>query len=218
MLRKKQDSIEASRLGCPCEFALRLDTPIFDSRERESLDTNLYVQPYTSITKRQLVGLLAALGEFEIRVPAPEAFIRWISNNPELPEMCRALISFRRRPRKTSAATSSGQWVFDAIERSDLSKHKYISGTEDLIKQELIGLLEALGRYSLHAPRIEQVFGLLSGLVRTVHAHNALVCFRDKPFTVAEFNSSVQSVVRGENSWLTALSPHQRIVTLKFEK
>ncbi len=87
-----------------------------------------------------------------------------------------------------------------------------------LTKQELIGLLEALGRYSLHAPRIEQVFGPLRGLVRTVHAHNALMCFRDKPFTVAEFNSSVQSVVRGENSWLTALSPHLRIVTLKFKK
>jgi len=50
------------------------------------------------------------------------------------------------------------------------------------------------------APKIEQVFGPFSGLVRAVHAHNALVCFRDKPFTLGEFEASVRSVGRGENS------------------
>ena len=158
---KKETGLSGSpnRLGCPCEFVLSLDTPIFDSRERESLETNQCVQPYTLIAKRQLVGLLGALGEYEARVaPALGAFIRRFSNDPELPEMCRTLVIFCRRPRNTSIAASSGHWVFDALERSTLSKHKYIRGTEDLTKQQLIGLLETLGRYPLHAPRIEQVF------------------------------------------------------------
>ncbi len=198
---------------------MNLDTPIFDSSERANLDANPYVQPYTSITKRQLSGLLAALGEFESRIaPDPEAFIGMVSTDPELPEICRALISFRRPERSSRTAASSGPLIFNEQERSDFSKHKYVHGMEDLTKQKLVGLLEALGRYSLHAPRIEQVAGPLHGIVRIVHAHNALVCFCDKPFTLEEFSSSVQAVVRGENRLLTALSPHRRIVTLKFPK
>jgi hypothetical protein len=176
------------------------------------------VHPYTAITKAQLVGLLFALGEYAIRVgPDPGAFMRTVSNDPELAETNRALVSFYWRRRNTSATASSGQSAFDPLERSRLSLQKYVRGTEDLSKREVIGLLEALGRYSLHAPRIEQVFGPFAGLVRTVHAHNALVCFRDKPFTRDEFAASVRSVMRGENSRLTTLlSPDQRIVTLKW--
>jgi hypothetical protein len=197
---------------------LSIDAPIFESRERESLEANQYVQPYASITKHQLVGLLAALGEYQARVVIVEdAFTRRVPSDPELPEMCRVLASFRHRRRQTPSAALSGQWVFDAPERSALSKHKYVCGTEDLNKQELISLLEALGRYSLRAPIIEQVFGPFTGIVRALHAHNALVCFRDKPFTQGEFEASVRSVVRGEKSSLTASSPHRRIVTFGFK-
>jgi hypothetical protein len=38
-------------------------TPVFDSEERESLETNAYVHPYSAITKAQLTGLLFALGK-----------------------------------------------------------------------------------------------------------------------------------------------------------
>ena len=38
-----------------------------------------------------------------------------------------------------------------------------------------------------------------------VHAHNALLHFRDEPFTQGEFALSVRTVVSGENSRLTTL-------------
>ena len=41
-----------------------------------------------------------------------------------------------------------------------------------------------------------------NGVVRMTHAHNALVRFRDKPFTQEEFQESVRAVLNGENSRL----------------
>jgi hypothetical protein len=178
------------------------DTPVFESRERESLKTNQYLRPYAAITKPQLVGLLTALGEYAIRVGTKPVVMGTVSSDPELGEKHRALVGFYSRRRNTSNTASSGQFVFDARERSILSLHKYVRGCEDLSKSEVLVLLEALERYSLNAPRIEQVFGPLTGLVRTIHAHNALVSFRAKPFTQDEFAESVCAVLEGENGRL----------------
>ena len=88
-------------------------------------------------------------------------------------------------------------------ERSTLFLHKYVSRRCAILsKREVLILLEALERYSLIAPRIEQIVGPLTGLVRMIHAHNALVRFRDRPFTQDEFGESVRAVIRGENSRL----------------
>lgn len=183
------------------------DTPIFELRERDSLETNQYVRPYATITKSQLVGLLTALGEYAVRVGmTPSWVMGTVSSDPELAEQHRALVGFHRRQHDTSNTASSGQFVFDARERNTLSLHKYVRGCEDLSKREVLGLLEALTRYSLKAPRIEQVFGPFTGLVRSIHAHNALVSFRDKPFTQEEFQKSVRAVLKGENSRLRTLT------------
>jgi hypothetical protein len=179
------------------------DTPIFEPWEVENLKTNQYVSPYAAITKPQLVGLLTALGEYAIRVGIYQrAVMGTVLSDPELAEKRRALVGFYSRRRDTSNTASSGQLVFHAQERGALSLHKYVRGCEDIRKREVLVLLEALGRYSLDAPRIEQVFGPLRGLVRTIHAHNALVRFRDKPFTQDEFAESVRAVLNGENSRL----------------
>jgi hypothetical protein len=64
-------------------------------------------------------------------------------------------------------------------ERGRLSLQKCIRGCEHLSKRELAGLLEALGVYSLQAPKVQQAFGSYTALVRVIHAHNALLVFHD---------------------------------------
>ena len=184
------------------------DTPIFEPWERESLKTDAYMRPYASVTKTQLVGLLTALGEYAARAVMMDSptVMGTVVTDPQLTEKRRALVGFRRPQHDTSDTASSGQFVFYARERSTLSLHKYVRGSEHLSKREVLGLLEALGRYSLNAPRIEQVIGPFTGLVRLIHAHNALVNFRDKPFTQDEFAESVRAVLKGKNSRLTTLA------------
>ncbi len=41
-----------------------------------------------------------------------------------------------------------------------------------------------------------------AGVTRMIHAHNALVTFKDHPFTLAEFGLSVNAVLHGEASQL----------------
>jgi len=119
-----------------------------------------------------------------------------VATKPQFAEKRRALVVFRRRQRDASDIASSDQLVFDARERGTLSLRKYVRGCEYVSKRELLRLLDALGRYSLNAPRIKQVFGPFTGLVRLIHAHNALVSFRDKPFTQDEFEESVRAVLK----------------------
>jgi hypothetical protein len=57
-----------------------------------------------------------------------------VANDPELTETNRALVGIYRRLRNARATASSGQPVFDPLERGGLSLHKYIRGTEDLGK------------------------------------------------------------------------------------
>ena len=183
------------------------DPPVFELWERPTLEANPYLRPYASITKTQLVGLLGALGEYAIRV-GPVLGTVW--HDPESAETNRALVAFYRRLKGGGGDIASTQFVFHAQERSRLSLHKYVRGCENLSKEEVLGLLEALGRYSLEAPRIKQVFGPFTFLVRAIHAHNALVSFRDRRFTLDEFSESVRTVLRGENSLLTTSTGGER--------
>jgi hypothetical protein len=178
------------------------DTPIFEPQERERLKTNQYVRPYAAITKPQLVGLLIALGEYACRVTTDQPPIMG-TLDPELAEKHRSLVDCYWDRTRDTTDVLSGQFVFDAQERSTLFLYKYVSRhCAFFSKQEVLILLEALERYSLVAPRIEQIFGPLTGAVRMIHAHNALVRFRDKPFTQDEFHQSVRAVLNGENSRL----------------
>jgi hypothetical protein len=178
------------------------DTPIFEPQERESLKTNQYVRPYAAITKPQLVGLLIALGEYASRATTDQPPLME-TVDPELAEKHCALVDFYRYGTRDTSDALSGQFVFDAQERSTLFLHKYVSRRCAILsKREVLILLETLERYSLIAPRIEQFFGPIAGVVRMIHAHNALVRFRDKPFTQDEFHESVRAVLNGENSRL----------------
>ena len=172
-------------------MSLSADTPIFVPWERDSLESNQFVHPYTTITKAQLFGLLGALGEYACR----QKYLS--SSDSELAEMNRTFIEFlgcMGRKRYTIQITSSGQPVFDASERTSIDK--YVSSSDlNLNKGELLGLLDALGRYSLKAPRIEQVFGATAGIIRMIHAHNRLLSFHDQPFTLEEFAESVRATV-----------------------
>ena len=92
--------------------------------------------------------------------------------------------------------------VFDSGEQKTLSLHKYIRGQEGLTKEELLCLLDALGCYSHEALALEVPPHLLDGVTRIVHAHNALIAFSARPFTLDEFADSVRAVLRGEPSRL----------------
>jgi hypothetical protein len=182
------------------------ETPVFTSSERAGFETDEYVRPYAAITKNQLAGLLHAFGEYACRHPATRPyFIEMASNDSELAERNNALVGCWRRLRKgylsyVSDTASSDQLVFDAEERRSLSKMKYIHGCEHLSKAELAGILDALGRYSLRAPVIQQVPRSHKAYIRLVHARNALLSFRDRPFTFRDFVQSYSAVMAGTNS------------------
>ena len=182
------------------------DTPIFSSREREDIETSEYARPYVGITKNQLVGLLLALGEYGTRNPFVRSwFIEMLPKDPELAERNDALIGCWRQLRKgnLSGIASRDEFVFDAQERGTLSLNKYIRSCEHVNKREVVGILDALGRYSLTAPILHQVFDPLMGYARAIHAHNRLVAFRDQPFTFDEYVRSLRAMKRGMNSQIT---------------
>ena len=98
---------------------------------------------------------------------------------------------------------ASDRLVFSEEEQFTVSHHNYASGHANLTKQELVEFLEVLAQYSLRAPQPEQIFVPHQGLVRMIHAHNAVVVFRDRPFTAEEFARSVWAVLEGRESLLT---------------
>jgi hypothetical protein len=106
-----------------------------------------------------------------------------------------ALLHFYWRPERLQPVSSTGNFVFNDEERNALGHHKYVSGTEHLVKAELTALLEMLGVYSQSATRVEQIYGPMTGLARIIHAHNALIDFRDRPFSLDEFSQSVRDVL-----------------------
>jgi hypothetical protein len=197
------------------------DAPIFGAAEQESIQWNHHdVRPYAAITKAQLLGLLTALGEYTVR--AEMTLPAMITKDPELAEKHRLLLEFPRRHafihqyRRAHVAGSlpnerhrkvppfiadalPDEFVFNHDERAMLW-NKYNNTFKDITKQELLYLLGALARYSIKAPRIEQVLGPMTGIVRMIHAHNALLSFADMPFTTDEFWESANAVLKGQSS------------------
>ena len=186
---------------------------IFDARERASLEGHPCLRSYSGIRRQQLTGLLAALGEYAIRV-GPDFIPEGVS--AEAIEAHRRLAGFYledHRSRETRATagqrspvaiqlSTARDEVFDLEEQKTLSLHKYIHGQEGLTKEELLWLLDALGRYSHQALALEVPPYVLAGVTRIVHAYNALIDFSARPFTLDEFEDSVRAVLRGEPSRL----------------
>jgi len=165
---------------------------------------NEFLRPYLAITRAQLVGLLSALGEYAIRVGLkPWPLDGKDKSDPEIAWRCCAVVAFywwdypRRNPRPP------GEFVFDEADRRNLARHKYVGGNEGITKEETVRFLEALGRYTAIAHSFQQYFGEFEGHVRAIHAHNALLSFRERPFTQEEFIASVHAVVRGDPSLVT---------------
>ena len=172
------------------------DTPIFTDQEREGLETNQYLRPYSGITKNHLVGLLHALGEYGMRTGWARVLLtEMVPGDAGLVERHEALVDCWRQLRKgyLTGIASRDEFVFDAQERRKLSLMKYVRGCEHLNKPEVIGVLEVLGRYSVQVPKLQAVFGPLSGHMRAIHAHNALVAFRDQPFSFPDYVRSLHA-------------------------
>ena len=107
--------------------------------------------------------LLAALGEYAIRVGPPEHFIgrppEWVAADPQTIQAHIDLHSFCAlwKAPKAAGGISDSEFVFDADERRSISTHKYVGAGATLSKKELVGLLDALTRYARHAREIEQL-------------------------------------------------------------
>jgi hypothetical protein len=179
---------------------------VFSPEEREQLQANPFLRPYANITKMHLHGLLSALGEYALRAgpPAFVAVLRPESVDPATFRAHRDLLGFYWERTGRDGPGSAESPVFDPEERLRISRDKYTNGFENISKARVISLLDALGRFAVTAPRIEQPHGPLQGVVRLIHAHNALAAFADRPFTEDEFSKSVRAVVRGEASQLTS--------------
>jgi hypothetical protein len=187
---------------------------IFDARERAILEGHACLRSYSGIRRQQLTGLLAALGEYAIRV-GPDFIPEGVSNAERI-EAHRRLAGFywedhRSWDTRASACqpwpvglqlSTAGDEVFDPGEQKTLALHKYIHGQEGLTKEELLCLLDALGRYSNDALALDVPPHPLDGVTRIAHAHNALIAFSARPFTLDEFADSVRAVLRGEPSRL----------------
>lgn len=139
--------------------------------------------------------------------PDPPSDLGTVSNDAELVEAHRSLVGLYWRLGRSdnNGIASSHQHVFDPQERSSLALYKYVEGQENVSKQELRELLdlEALGLYCFKAPRIKLQIIPITGVLRFLHAHNALVSFRDRPFTLNEFAESYAALERGEDSLIT---------------
>jgi len=84
--------------------------------------------------------------------------------------------------------------VFTKEEREQLSRHKYICSYEDITKEQLTGLLYALGEWSYRhpdflqeSPPIPEAMRSNQGFVRSKVAEHALHSFSRTRFTAEEF-------------------------------
>jgi len=188
---------------------------IFSPVEQLSIASDRYLRSYRAITRNQLTGLLAALGEYSVRV-GPNYLPEGVRDR-ELVKAHGMITGSYRRAHWTVDSSASSPWlaslssrddfVFDSREQKELALHKYIRGREGITKGELLALLGALGQYSRDAPAMKelpyQLGDALDGVRRIIHAHNALVAFGDRPFTLDEFGQSVCAVLHGDVSQLT---------------
>ena len=190
---------------------------IFSPREQLAIEGHEYLRSFSTITRDQLTGLAGALGDYAIRVGP--TFAPTEPSHHESIEAHRILIDFywkaprapeQERPAwaivpESLCAIATEDPVFDPAEQATLALHKYIRGYEGLRRREMLSVLLALGRYSRDAQTIEVLPHApgLAGVARIIHAHNALISFSDRPFTLEEFGESVRAVLRGEASRLT---------------
>jgi hypothetical protein len=174
------------------------DVAIFSAAEQESLGRDWRVRPYRSISKEHLFGLLAALGDYAIRTRAAEGPVH-IGHAPSA-EAKRAHQQLarpwcggfeyldRREPPPSDA-------VFTANENKFLLSNKYLKYFVHLSKPDLVSLLQALGEFSCHVEPVP--FDKPLAEARAAHAQNALIAFRDRPFTTTEFGRSIGTHVEG---------------------
>jgi hypothetical protein len=96
--------------------------------------------------------------------------------------------------------TAAQQSFFSAEERDRLSTHSYLRQFESIDEDTLLALLKQLGLYSVLAPEVpfvELPFRYGRCLNRWRHAHNALVAFRKRPFTVKDYGHSLAVILNG---------------------
>lgn len=184
------------------------DQAVFGPEDEPDVRASSDVSIFSDITKSQLVGLLAALGEWAIRTGPPDlnegCWGLTKSTDPAVIEAQRALRVCYWSRREARQSALQHELVFDTDERREIALHKYLRGFEDITKRDVVSLLESLIRYVPKAPRQKQIFGPMTGVVRVINAHNALVAFRERRFTIDEFEHGVRQVVRGHERHLRA--------------
>jgi hypothetical protein len=120
------------------------DTPLFDVAERKRLEHNEALAPFTAITKRQLFGLLVALGEYAYRVDRSGATTVFEDENgSQAVEANRILLRCYWDHTSGRAATVAEPY-FTPAERERLRLRKYVQG-EHMSKSDIISLLDAVG-------------------------------------------------------------------------
>ena len=93
---------------------------------------------------------------------------------------------------------SDGDLVVNELQRMTVSLDKYAKGFEDVLtRARLRELLEHLALYARDASEIKQDAPsvLFEGVTRSRHAHNALLAFMERPFTVREFCRSLDNAL-----------------------
>jgi hypothetical protein len=185
---------------------------IFDPQEATLLAHDPDFRPYVSITADHVLGLLAALGEYALRVgdtPPSDILQPGRATSAAALQCHKALVEFwsdRYNPWSTSSEPSLAfrlahgvsavlgeRKVFDDRQRAELV-FKNMKGLEEISVGELCALLKTLECYAQTARTLPELTQL-EGVARLIHAHNRLIAFRDRPFTFDEFRCSLRAVL-----------------------
>lgn len=189
-----------------------LKSMVFDAGERAVLAADPEMHPYADIRKDQVLGLLAALGEYGMRF-GPEIAPDHVVTEPIAVQAHRTLLRFYtegrpspdsrpRRLRPRVQRSGSDAPVFNAEEQKQLAHDTSVGGHEALSKGDLLELLEALTMYERDAWFMELPQPVVQFTTRLAHSHNALLVFSHAPFTADDFSRSLNAVLRGEQSCL----------------
>jgi hypothetical protein len=192
--------------------------PIFDVFERANLEADPSLRVYSRIGKAHVLGLLAALGEHAMRVGSS-----WTPEPGMTPASIlayRQVLRFYHEPHVAADSprppwflnlgvrhlSPSGQALFDPSERAAITLMKYVRGHEGVTRHQLLRLLSALSRYAHTAPSFSRVVSRLEGVARLRHAHDALLSFSERPFTLRDFRMSLETVPAGTGAFLSGRS------------
>jgi hypothetical protein len=188
--------------------------PIFDAVECANLEADPALKVYRCIGKAHVLGLLAALGEHAIRAGSNWTPDRDMTSASIL--AYRQVVRFYHEPHVTSDSPSPPwfltlsvkhlsppqQALFEPSERAAIALMKYVRGHEGVTRRQLVGLLFALSRYARTAPMLPLAPSRLEGVSRQRYAHNALVFFAERPFTLRDFRMSLEAMPASEESLL----------------